>query len=78
MGSPEELEQRIAAMEAEIASVRREAAAARALTAGANRDVAGTKVDKRSEAGRRRQQCAAGASNAPQAPAMRPRMRSQA
>jgi hypothetical protein len=40
MGSLEELEQRIAAMEAELVVVRQEAAAARALAAGADRDVA--------------------------------------
>ena len=40
MSSLEELEQRIAAMEAELAIVRQEAAAARSLAAGANRDVA--------------------------------------
>nr|WP_296076287.1 hypothetical protein [uncultured Actinoplanes sp.] len=40
VASLEELEQRIAAMEAEMAVVRQEAAAARALAAGADRDVA--------------------------------------
>jgi hypothetical protein len=45
MSSLEDLEQRVAAMEAELAIVRQEAAAARALAAGADRDVA----DYRSE-----------------------------
>jgi hypothetical protein len=40
VSSPEDLERRIAAVEAKIVAVRREAAAARALAAGADRDVA--------------------------------------
>lgn len=47
MGSLEELEQRIAAMEAELAIVRQEAAAARALAAGADRDVAEYRAELR-------------------------------
>lgn len=47
MSSLEELEQRIAAMEAEMAIVRQEAAAARALAAGADRDVAEYRAELR-------------------------------
>jgi chromosome segregation ATPase len=47
MGSLEELEQRVAAMEAELAVVRQEAAAARALAAGADRDVAEYRAELR-------------------------------
>ena len=47
VGSLEELEQRIAAMEAEMAIVRQEAAAARALAAGADRDVAEYRAELR-------------------------------
>ena len=47
MSSLEELEQRIAAMEAELAIVRQEAAAARALAAGADRDVADYRAELR-------------------------------
>jgi chromosome segregation ATPase len=48
MSSLEELEQRVAAMEAELAIVRQEAAAARALAAGADRDVAEYRAEMRS------------------------------
>lgn len=47
MGSLDELEQRIAAVEAELAVVRQEAAAARALAAGADRDVAEYRAELR-------------------------------
>jgi chromosome segregation ATPase len=47
MGSLEELEQRVAAMEAELAVVRQEVAAARALAAGADRDVAEYRAELR-------------------------------
>jgi hypothetical protein len=47
MSSLEELEQRMAAMEAELAIVRQEAAAARALAAGADRDVAEYRAELR-------------------------------
>jgi chromosome segregation ATPase len=47
MSSLEDLEQRIAAMEAEMAIVRQEAAAARALAAGADRDVAEYRAELR-------------------------------
>jgi putative NADH-flavin reductase len=47
MGSLEELERRIAAMEAELVVVRQEAAAARALAAGADRDVAEYRAELR-------------------------------
>lgn len=40
VGSLENLEQRVAAVESELAVVRAEVAAARALAAGANRDAA--------------------------------------
>lgn len=48
MSSLEELEQRVAALEAELATVRQEAAAARALAAGADRDVAEYRAELRS------------------------------
>jgi chromosome segregation ATPase len=48
MSSLEDLEQRVAAMEAELAIVRQEAAAARALAAGADRDVAEYRAELRS------------------------------
>lgn len=47
MSSLEDLEQRMAAMEAELAVVRQEAAAARALAAGADRDVAEYRAELR-------------------------------
>jgi chromosome segregation ATPase len=47
MSSLEDLEQRMAAMEAELAIVRQEAAAARALAAGADRDVAEYRAELR-------------------------------
>lgn len=47
MGSLDELEQRVAAVEAELAVVRQEAAAARALAAGADRDVAEYRAELR-------------------------------
>lgn len=47
MGSLDELEQRIAAMEAKLAVVRQEAAVARALAAGADRDVAEYRAELR-------------------------------
>ena len=47
MSSLEDLEQRVAAMEAELAIVRQEAAAARALAAGADRDVAEYRAELR-------------------------------
>ncbi|RZU46519.1 hypothetical protein EV385_6593 [Krasilnikovia cinnamomea] len=47
MSSPEDLEQRVAAVEAELAIVRQEAAAARALAAGADRDVAEYRAELR-------------------------------
>ena len=47
MSSLEELEQRMATMEAELALVRQEAAAARALAAGADRDVAEYRAELR-------------------------------
>jgi len=47
MSSLEELEQRIAAVEAELVVVRQEAAAARALAAGADRDVAEYRAELR-------------------------------
>jgi len=47
MSSLEDLEQRMAAMEAEMAIVRQEAAAARALAAGADRDVAEYRAELR-------------------------------
>lgn len=47
MSSLEDLEQRVAAMEAELAIVRQEAAAARALAAGADRDVAEYRAEMR-------------------------------
>ena len=47
MSSLDELEQRIAAVEAELVVVRGEAAAARALAAGADRDVAEYRAELR-------------------------------
>lgn len=47
MGSLEELERPVAAMEAELSVVRQEAAAARALAAGADRDVADYRAELR-------------------------------
>ena len=47
MGSLEEHEQRITAVEAELAIPRQEAAAARALAAGADRDVADYRAEIR-------------------------------
>lgn len=47
MSSLDDLEQRVAAMEAELAVVRQEAAAARALAAGADRDVADYRAELR-------------------------------
>jgi hypothetical protein len=45
--SPEDLERRIAAVEAKIVAVRQEAEAARALAAGADRDVADFRTELR-------------------------------
>jgi chromosome segregation ATPase len=47
MGSLEELEQRITAVESELTVVRQETAAARALAAGADRDVAEYRAEMR-------------------------------
>lgn len=47
MSSLEELEQRVATLEAELAVVRQEAAAARALAAGADSDVADVRAELR-------------------------------
>jgi hypothetical protein len=47
VGSVDDLERRMAAMEAEMAVIRQEAAAARALAAGADRDVAEYRAEMR-------------------------------
>jgi len=47
VGSLEELEQRVAAMEAEFVIVRQDVAAARALAAGANRGIADCRAELR-------------------------------
>jgi hypothetical protein len=47
MGSSENLERRVTAVEAEVAVARQEAAAARALAAGADRDVADYRAEMR-------------------------------
>jgi chromosome segregation ATPase len=47
VGSLEEIEQRVTAVEAEVAVARQEAAAARALAAGADRDVSDYKAELR-------------------------------